>query len=197
VNDARDLPSMLARVAVVGASCAGKTTFARELATLLSAPCTELDELYWQKDWRPREMEEFRRLVQEAVSRECWVADGNYGIVRDLVWSQATSVVWLDYSFRLTFGRALIRTVRRCIRREELFSGNRESFRKSFLSRDSILLWVVSSFRGRRRELTEIIQSDQFPGIRFYRFETPEDAEVFLSQIRAGAAVGLAEAQAS
>ena len=90
-------------------------------------------------------------MAGEAAAAERWVMDGNYSAVRDLVWGRATAVVWLNYPFRVVLWRCLSRTIRRAITREELFSGNRESFRMSFLSRDSIILWAITSHRRVRR----------------------------------------------
>jgi adenylate kinase family enzyme len=112
----------MARVVVIGTSCVGKTTFARSPARALSFPHVELDALYWQPSWIPRLPDRFRALVAQALSEERWVTDGNYGEVQDIVWSRATTVIWLDYAFPLVFWRALSRTVRCVITREELFA---------------------------------------------------------------------------
>jgi len=63
------------------------------------------------------------------------VADGNYSRARSLLWPRASAVVWLNYPFRIVLARALRRTVVRGVTREELWSGNRESLRLAFLSR--------------------------------------------------------------
>ena len=124
----------MARVVVIGSSCVGKTTFAQALARVLSSPHIELDALYWQPNWTPRPPEEFRKLVEQELSQGCWVTDGNYSVVRDLVWSRATTVIWLNYGFPLVLWRALTRTARRVLTQEELFSGNRESLRMALFS---------------------------------------------------------------
>jgi adenylate kinase family enzyme len=136
-------PTQLARVAVIGTSGAGKSTLARTLATRLDAPHIEFDAQYWGPNWTPIDAAEFRQKVDRLTSQPRWVCDGNYSIVRDLVWPRASAIVWLNYSFTRVFSRVLRRTLRRCAGRSPLFSGNRESFRQSFLSRDSILLWVL------------------------------------------------------
>ena len=40
------------RIAVIGTSGAGKTTFSRRLAAALSAPHIELDAINWGAHWR-------------------------------------------------------------------------------------------------------------------------------------------------
>jgi adenylate kinase family enzyme len=170
----------LRRVAVVGTSCAGKTTFAAALAAQLQVPHIELDALHWRADWVPAPREVFRQAVAAATSAERWVSDGNYGVVRDLVWGRATAVIWLDYSFATVLRRALYRTARRALLREELYSGNRETIRKALLSRDSILWWVVSTYRRRRREHTDLFQQGAFAHLEVVALGSPREADSFL-----------------
>jgi adenylate kinase family enzyme/GNAT superfamily N-acetyltransferase len=172
------------RIVVVGTSCCGKTAFARALAQSLRCPCIELDELYWGPQWTPKPDGEFRRLVEAAASAPQWIADGNYGRVRDVLWPRATTIVWLNYSFPRVLLRALRRTLRRFVTREELWHGNRESLRRSFLSRDSILLWVISTFHRRREELVGLRASRRYPHLSWVELRRPRDAEPYLRSLR-------------
>src|SRR4051812_39556541 len=88
------------RFVVIGISGSGKTTFARRLAARLGVRYVELDSLYWLPEWTMRDLAGFRELVAEAVAAEAWVTDGNYTAVRDLVWPQATAIIWLNYPLR-------------------------------------------------------------------------------------------------
>jgi adenylate kinase family enzyme len=86
----------LRRVAVVGTSCSGKTTFAAALADQQQAAHIELDALHWRPGWVEAPLTAFRSDVAAAVAAERWVCDGNYGKVRDLVLGRATAVIWLN-----------------------------------------------------------------------------------------------------
>src|SRR5688572_1265100 len=94
-----------------------------------------------EPNWTAALPEVFRERVSEALSGDRWVVDGNYSRVRDIVWSRADTVVFLDYSFWLIMRRLLRRTWQRSLKQKELWNGNREDIRKSFLSQDSIVLW--------------------------------------------------------
>lgn len=172
----------LRRVAVIGTSCSGKTTFAAALAARLQVPHIELDALHWQPNWVEAPLEAFRADVAAAVAGEHWVCDGNYSKVRDLVWGRATTVIWLDYPFTTVMGRALYRTLRRAITREELFSGNRESIRMAFFSRESILWWVVTTHRRRREEYGALFAGSGFPHLERVVLTSPVEAARFLAQ---------------
>ncbi len=170
----------LRRVAVVGTSCSGKTTFAAALAARLQAPHIELDALHWRPGWVEAPAAEFRATVASATSAARWVSDGNYSVVRDLVWGRATAIVWLDFPFATVMRRALYRTVRRALLREELFSGNRETFRKAFLSRESILWWVVTTYRRRRRQYRAAFGQEAVAHLQVLVFKSPREANAFL-----------------
>ena len=176
-------PADISRVIVTGTSCAGKTTFARRLAAATNAQHIELDALHWAENWQARPPAEFRKLTLNAIKQGRWVIDGNYGSVRDVVWPSAELICWLNYSFARVFVRALHRTVWRVFTRQHIYGGNRESFRRAFLSRDSILLWVITTFPRRRKGLTALRASNEFPHLRWIEFRTPSEAENFLQQL--------------
>ena len=171
------------RAVVVGTSCSGKTTLARQLAGVLGAPHVELDGIHWMPGWRERPVDEVRRITVEAAAAERWVMDGNYSAVRDIVWGRATAVVWLNYPFRVVLWRALSRTTRRVVTQEELFSGNREGFRQSFLSRDSIILWAVTSYRRVRREYRRILDGGDYPHLRVIELRGPAEADALVASL--------------
>jgi len=172
----------LTRVVVVGSSCSGKTTFARELAAILDSPHVELDALHWGPGWVPKPESEFARLTEVATAAPRWVVDGNYRIVREIVWPRATSIVWLNLDLATVFARAIRRTVRRSISGEELFAGNRESLGRAFLSRESILLWVLQTHGPRRREFQSLKHGAQ--DHRWIEFRRQSEASAFLQGIR-------------
>lgn len=168
------------RIAVIGTSCSGKTTFAKSLAQKLQVEHIELDAIHWKPNWTPAPKEEFRALAQEAVSSEAWVLDGNYSAVRDIVWARATKLIWLDYPFHVVGYRALSRTLRRSISKEPMWAGNTESLRRAFFHKDSILWWVVTTYRKRRREYPLRFQEPQNSHLEVSIFSSPAEAEKFL-----------------
>jgi predicted acetyltransferase/adenylate kinase family enzyme len=169
------------RVVVIGTSCVGKTIFARSLAEALCCPHVELDALYWQPQWVPRPPDEFRALTVQALAQDDWVTDGNYGVVRDLVWSRATTVIWLNYSFPVVLWRAFARTVRRVLTQEELFSGNRESLRMALFSRESILWWVLTTFHRRRKQYRQLFDTRTSRHLVYVELRNPSEAQHFLA----------------
>ena len=140
------------RVVVFGTTGSGKTWLARRLAERHGLRVIELDALYWGRDWQPAPIELFRHRVEREIRDGDWIVVGIYPQVRDLTWRAADTLIWLDLPFPLVFWRLLRRTIRRAITREELWgTGNRESFVRTFFTRQSILWWAIRT-HARNRE---------------------------------------------
>ena len=176
------------RVSVVGGSCSGKTTFARDLAGILGVPFVELDALNWRPNWTMADVETFQADVREATSGDGWVVDGNYGGrgARDIVWAAADTVVWLDLPLPLALVRMWRRTTRRIERREKLWGGNQETIRNTFLSRESLFVWAVKTHWRRRRILSAAIARPDLAPLTFHRLRTPAEVQRWLDAQRAG-----------
>ena len=136
------------RVVVYGPTCSGKSTVASHIAQCIEVPHIELDAVFWAPQWVTKPLEEFRAEVSTLLSRcvDGWVCDGNYSQVRDFILPLADTVVWLRPPFRVVFWRALKRTIIRCWKGELLWGTNCESWRQSFLSRDSLPLYAITSW---------------------------------------------------
>ena len=145
------------RVSVIGGSSTGKTTVSRELASLLGVPHIELDALHHDAGWQeaPADVLQARVDAALAAAPDGWVVDGNYhGKLGTYVLERADTVVFLDLPLRTALRRVTWRTLRRSITREELWNGNRESFRIAF-SRDSIVWWVIRNHGSHRKKWPE------------------------------------------
>ena len=151
---------------VIGTTGAGKTTLAREIAARLGVPHVELDALYWEAGWVEAPLEVFRERTRQALDGEAWVVDGNYSKVRDLTWGRADTLVWLDYPFPVVFSRLTWRTLRRIVRGEELWNGNRESVRKGLLSTNSILVWQLRTHWSKRSEYSGTLRCPEYSHLR-------------------------------
>lgn len=168
------------RIIIVGPNGAGKTTLAKLLSKRLSLPHVELDQLWWMPGWEKRPTEEFVELVQKEFARGEWVMCGNYALIRDLLWSNADTIIWLDYSFTLSFWRCFRRTVRRIISQKECCNGNRETFRKVFLSRDSVLIWMIKHYFIRKRTYPALMNKERYPHLTFINLRSPRKAKMWV-----------------
>ena len=176
-------PPLGRRVVVVGNTAAGKSTLARALAAHLGVPHIELDALHWEPCWTPTPPERFRARVEAATAAEGWVADGNYGPVRDLLWARAETIAWLDYPFATLLLRLTRRTLHRTLRRERLWGTNQETLWRHLATRDSLYWWLATTFRRRRRELSAAIRGSEYPQLRWVRLRSPRATERWLAAL--------------
>lgn len=118
------LPGRPRRVLVGGGSGSGKTTLSRRIATVLGVPHTEIDALHHGPGWVKRPT--FEADVDAFTSEPGWVTEWQYTSVRPLLAERADLVVWLDLPRHQVTRQVTARTLRRWVRREELWNGNRE-----------------------------------------------------------------------
>jgi adenylate kinase family enzyme len=170
------------RVSVVGTSGAGKSTVASLLATRLGCAFLELDSVHHQADWVPLPREEFRRRVAAVTAGECWVIDGNYRSVQDLVWDRADTVVWLDLPRRTVMRQVIRRTFGRIAGRVELWNGNRERWRNLFTldKEESVILWAWQTHASTRARYEAAMADPAHRHLRFVRLTSRAAVRRFL-----------------
>jgi adenylate kinase family enzyme len=171
------------RIVVIGSTCAGKTTLAHYLSDLFSLPYTELDALHWGPNWEPAPTAELRKNIQNIVSRERWVIDGNYAKLRDIIWSRADTLIWLDYPLPVVLWRWLIRTSQRVLTRKRLWNNNRETLGNAFFSSDSLFFWILRRFHNRRREYQTLLTGSQYNTITRVHLKHPRLTRQFLASV--------------
>jgi adenylate kinase family enzyme len=171
------------RIAIVGATGSGKTTLARKVTQRLGVPHIETDSVYWGPNWTPIPLEAFRHSMDMATQDECWVIDGNYSKVRDLVWGRADTLLWLDYPLPMVFCRLLRRSIPRIFSREELWNGNYETFRGMFLSRDSLFVWLFQSYARQKNAYPRLVTEPMFSHLAFVRLKSQRKADEWLEQL--------------
>ncbi len=131
------------RIVVNGPSGSGKTTLAKSIAAMNDCLTSNWTTFSISKVG-PRSIQmPFDTSSPRFAGEPCWVSDGNYRAIRDLLWDRADVIVIIDLPKSLVIRRVLGRTIRRGLFREPLWNGNRESLTNLF-SRDpdrNIVLW--------------------------------------------------------
>jgi adenylate kinase family enzyme len=183
--------AIVRRVSVVGNSGSGKSTVARELAGILGVPHLELDGVFHQPDWVQLPEDEFRRVVGVAAAGAGWVMDGNYSVVRPIVWARADTVVWLDLPRRTVMRQVVWRTLRRAVTRQELWNGNREPLR-NFLTwepEESVISWAWHNHAKYRDRYAAAAADPANAHLTFIRLTSRGDITRFLTESAADPAI--------
>ena len=174
------------KVNVVGTSGSGKSTFARRLSQAMSVPYIEMDTLYWRENWQGCSDDEMStRLATALAASDGWVLDGNYNRTRPIKWQDVDIIIWVDSSFWRTLWQSLSRAVNRAWTQKELWpgTGNRESFRRSFFSRQSIIWWMLKTWRSNRRRYLADIVNPAYAHIRFVRLRSKREADALIAEL--------------
>jgi adenylate kinase family enzyme len=167
------------KIYIIGSSCSGKTTLARNIAEKLAITHIELDQLWWLPNWQERDIAEFKKLVETKLNDEPdWVIDGNYRRVRDLIMPQADQIIWLNLPFCILFWRSITRTISRSITHKSVCNGNYERL-SALLSSDGMPAWVIRTWKLRRDYGNNLQATDN----RVIELKTQKEINTFLERL--------------
>jgi adenylate kinase family enzyme len=173
------------RIVVVGTAGAGKTTLAKTIAATLAIQHVELDALHRDPSWQALSItdpDEFVRRIAAATTGDTWVVDGNYGLVRALVWRRATHLISLDYDRPVIMARVIRRTIVRALFRTRLWSGNVERWHH-LLQPSHPIRWAWSTWRRRRAEIEARLRQDEHAHLIVHRLRRPAEANRVLRDL--------------
>jgi len=167
----------LKRIVVVGNSGAGKSTLAKELASRLQLLYIASDSYYWEKGWMPTEATIVRQRIVKAVAGDFWVIDGNCIAERDVVWSKADTIIWLDYPLLLILWRVCRRNLQWVATQEQTWSGNSMTFGRAV----SGIRHSLKTYKQKQATYPGYLA--EFPHLKVVHILAPEQMKRWLAQI--------------
>jgi hypothetical protein len=170
------------RVAILsGPSGSGKSTFGCALAVRLGVPFVETDSLVHGPGWLERSGDEVRTALEPTLALDGWVIDNPYRrLIGNVVVDQADTLIWLDMPMRVWLPRLLYRTLRRLARDEELWNGNRESWRVAFTGREGLVPYAFRAHFDTRRRIPM-----RYAGYPVVRLRSTGEVRAFLAAVEA------------
>jgi adenylate kinase family enzyme len=171
------------RIVIIGTTGSGKTTLGENLGRVLAIQPTDLDALNWENDWQAAPPETFEQRVTDVVNRERWIISGNYSRVRDLIWSQADTIIWLDYPFHVNLWRLSKRTWGRVTGKKLLWNTNNRETWGRIIGKDSIIRWFFQTYNRRKRETPLLLAQPEYQHIQVIHHQHPRDTERFLKEL--------------
>jgi adenylate kinase family enzyme len=175
------------RIIVVGTSGSGKTYVAKRLAEVLGLTYICSDAIIWRANWIQTELAEQVEEYDQATRANSWAIDRNVGSLKApndlMILDRADTLVWLDLPRLEAYRQVLLRTIRRAWTQEPMWHGNCESWRLSFFSRDSILLWAVKTYAQRRREYAAIFADPDFAHLKKVRLASRRQVNAWLASL--------------
>ncbi len=173
------------RISVVGSPGSGKTTLARRAAERLGCDHIELDAIHHQPNWEPLESELFVERLAARLAAEAWVCDGNYLRTHGgLVQARADTIVWFDLPRATVLRQVTWRTVRRVVRREVLWNGNREPLTNltRWDPRLNIIRWAWTCHEEYRRAFERLSTDGTWRHATVVRLRDRDQADRWLQE---------------
>ena len=84
------------RVLVIGPGGSGKSTIAKRLGRILGIDVKHLDSFYWRAGWTKPSEEDWINQVNELISAESWILDGNFGGTLARRVERCDTIIFLD-----------------------------------------------------------------------------------------------------
>ncbi len=167
------------KVLVIGSAGSGKTVLAIKLGAVTGLPVIHLDALHWKPGWIGMPHDAWGRIVAEAVQRDCWIMDGNYGGTMNERLEACDTVVFLAFPRLLCVYRVFKRYVMyRGKTRPDLHPGCPE-----MLPDREFLSWIWTYPKERMPKILQRLKS--YEGAKeVVILRSPRAVEDFLSDIR-------------
>lgn len=160
------------KILIIGCPGAGKSTFAKQLQSILDIPLYHLDLLWHNADRTTSTRENFDAKLQTILSHDIWIIDGNYGRTFEWRIQVCDTIIFLDYPVTL------------CLQ------GMKNRIGKA---RDD-MPWIEQNFDEEFKQYILNFPTNQLPLIEslldkyedtktIYRFHQREEADRFLEKI--------------
>lgn len=161
------------KIAVVGITGAGKSTFSRKIAEKTGLPLFHMDSLFWRGKWEEVPEDEYLRKHNEILANnDSWVIEGWIHAKMANRLQQADLILYLDYPGWLVAVRYVQRWFKhRKVARPELPPESRERLR---------LRWLVLAFFRNERSDIEATLTKAGAESKVVRFSSPKEARAYL-----------------
>lgn len=89
------------KIILLGCPGSGKSTFSKKLRDATGLPLFHLDNIWWKPDKSHISREEFDQKLEEILSGDRWIIDGDYSRTVEIRFKSCDTVIFLDYSFEV------------------------------------------------------------------------------------------------
>lgn len=171
-----NLKHEMKRFAIVGISGSGKSTFTRKLYEKTRLNLYHLDNYFWNEDWEPTPIEEWKEIHNKLMSKDEWILDGDYSACMLDRFKKADTIFFFDFD-RM---RAIFAILKRRMKyhgktRPDMAEGCRERLDLDFLR------WVWNYPNDEREDLLSDLEC--IDKNKKVVFKNGNDVEGYLSDL--------------
>ena len=157
------------KILVLGCSGSGKSTFAIKLQRKTGLPLIHLDNIWWKPDRTHITRDEFDLKLEELMSADEWILDGNYSRTYEVRIKGCDTIILLDYSEEV------------CMRGiEERVGKSRPDIPWVEKELDPELVESVRKYREEERPVLMAL-FEKYPDRKLIIFRTREEADEWVS----------------
>ena len=135
------------KIAIIGYSGSGKSTLAKKLSEIYNCPLLYLDTIQFEANWKIRDIDESRLMVEEFLKNDSWIIDGNYReFLQEKRLQDADKIIFMNFPRHICFPQAFKRYLHyKNKTRESMADGCNEKFDLEFIK------WLL--FEGRKKSI--------------------------------------------
>ena len=158
------------KIAVIGCSGGGKSTFSKQLAEITGIPLYNLDRIYWLPDATHLERPAFIKKQKEIMKTDCWIIDGNYGGTIQYRIRKSELIFFFDMPTEVCIEGVL----KRDIKREDIACE---------LEPDEELINDIKTYPERRRpKVLKLLK--RYPDVEVITFKSHREVDGYLENLR-------------
>lgn len=160
------------KIAVIGISSSGKSTFSRRLSEIIDVPLYHMDALFWKGNWEAVPEKTYLQEHESLIQKPEWIVEGYVDKKMSSRLRDADLVLYLDYSgVRCAWWMIRRWFAHRKESRPELPKEALEKFHTKFF-------WLILT-RGERKDIESAIEEGKPRELR--RFHFPRELEEFVN----------------
>jgi len=166
------------KIVIIGSGGAGKSTLARRLGEAMGIEVIHLDKLHWRADWVEPPKDEWLKIVENAVKKESWIMDGNFGGTMELRLQYCDTAIFLDFPRFLCTYRIFKRWLTyRNTNRPDMSEGCNEKIDLEFLG------WIWNFQKTTKPKIEERLKRFENEKAIIY-LRSPKEVEKFLMNLK-------------
>ncbi|WP_252229816.1 MULTISPECIES: DNA topology modulation protein [unclassified Clostridium] len=137
------------KIAIIGYSGSGKSTLAKMLSEKYNCPILYLDTINFEAEWKERDREKGKVMVEKFMKNDSWVIDGNYTeFYQERRLEEADKIIFMNFPRRVCLKQAYKRYLNSKNQvRESMAEGCMEKFDLEFVK------WILIDGRTKKYKM--------------------------------------------